>query len=193
MHSSSYPRAGLLALALYCYTWTWGLSLYINVGSCVWVQGCTWRTWLRNLSSAIFENKSSYNESQTNILALLLLLVNCLVLGYLSLNLARLSEIWNWKGCLSKNKCELGTQIFFALCFWLARNNMKICFRKISSAKLKWKKCTRRIKHECFFLHYGWLKLDFILNFPCALIHFSSWCFSFFTFFLQITAICLVS
>ena len=65
----------------------------------------------------------------------------------------------------------------FALCFWLTRNYKKICFRNISSAKLKWNKCTRRIKHDCFFLYYGWLKLDFILNFPCALTHFSSWCF----------------
>ena len=28
---------------------------------------------------------------------------------------------------------------------------MKICFRNISSAKLKWKECSRRIKYDCFF------------------------------------------
>ena len=29
--------------------------------------------------------------------------------------------------------------LIFVLCFWLARNYMKICFRNIHSAKLKWK------------------------------------------------------
>ena len=29
--------------------------------------------------------------------------------------------------------------LIFVLCFWLARNYMKICFRNINSAKLKWK------------------------------------------------------
>ena len=37
---------------------------------------------------------------------------------------------------------------------------MKIWFRNIISAKLKYKKCTRRIKHDLFFLYYSWLKLD---------------------------------
>ena len=63
-------------------------------------------------------------------------------------------QVWPWH-----------TDIF-ALCFWLSRNYMKICFINISSTKLKWKECTRRIKHECFLVLWFRLKLDFILKFP---------------------------
>ena len=88
--------------------------------------------------------------------------------------MAQLSEIWNWKGCLSINKYELGTYIF-APCIWLAQNYMKIWFRNISSAKLKWKECTRRIKHDCFFFCIM-VDSSWIFHSQLPLTHFSS-CF----------------
>ena len=41
---------------------------------------------------------------------------------------------------------------------------MKICFRNISPAKLKWKECPRRIKQDCFSLYYRWFKLDISIS-----------------------------
>ena len=68
----------------------------------------------------------------------------------------------------------------FAPCIWLAHNYMKIWFRNISSTKLKWKGCTRRIKHDCFF-SVSWLTQVgyFILNFPWLIflvVFFANYC-----------------
>ena len=57
---------------------------------------------------------------------------------------------------------------------------MKIWFRNISSTKLKWKGCTRRIKHDCFF-SVSWLTQVgyFILNFPWLIflvVFFANYC-----------------
>ena len=73
-------------------------------------------------------------------------------------------QMWTWH-----------TDIF-ALCFWLARNYMNIWFRNISSGNVKWKECTRRIQHDCFFFCIMVIKLDFILNFPWLIFN-SGWCF----------------
>ena len=80
-----------------------------------------------------------------------LLFVNCVVLGYSSLDtsstirdlklklMLKYKQVWNWR------------TVIFVLCFWLAQNYMKICFRNINSAKFKWKECSKRIKYGCFF------------------------------------------
>ena len=52
---------------------------------------------------------------------------------------------------------------------------MKICFRNISSAKLKWKECTRRIKHDCFFFSaYVMVDSSWIFHSQLPLTHISS-------------------
>ena len=53
---------------------------------------------------------------------------------------------------------------------------MKIWFRNISSAKLKWKECTRRIKHDCCFLFF--CISSWIFHSQLPLTHFFS-CFFF--------------
>ena len=64
-------------------------------------------------------------------------------------------QVWTWY-----------TYIFVP-CIWLAQNYMKILFRNISSAKLKWKVCTRRITYDCFFSVLWLTQVGyFILNFP---------------------------
>ena len=57
--------------------------------------------------------------------------------------------------------------LIFVLCFWLARNYMKICFRNINSAKLKW-------KIFCMLVDSSWI------SFSTPLTHFSWCCFFFF-------------
>ena len=52
---------------------------------------------------------------------------------------------------------------------------MKIWFRNISSAKLKWKGCTTRIKHDCFFFCIM-VDPSWIFHSALPLTHFSS-CF----------------
>ena len=79
---------------------------------------------------------------------------------------------------------------------------MKICFRNISSAKLKWKECTRRIKHDCFFfLHMLWLTQVeyFILNFPWLIFlvafFFANYChlLSFLKNYKVVMSLCILS
>ena len=125
----------------------------------------TWRTWLRNLSSVIFEKKSSYNHKQIFWHCISnLLFVNCIVLGYSSLDIRSTIRDLKLKGMPKYKQVRTWHTDIFTLCFWLPQNYMKIYFRKMSSAKLKWKECTRRIKHDFFFLYYGWLKLDILLS-----------------------------
>ena len=66
------------------------------------------------------------------------------------------------------------------LCFWLAQNYMKICFRNICSANVKWKRCTRRIEHNWFFSVLWLTQVGFLSQLP--LTHLTSWCFFFFFF-----------
>ena len=132
------------------------------------------------------------NQATTNItnkhfgivFPICFLLIALSFLGYLSLSISstirdlklkempKYKQVWPWH-----------TDIF-ALCFWLSRNSMKICFRNISSTKLKWKECQRRNKHN-FFLVLWLTQVRFQFQLP--LTHFSSWCF------LPIIAICLIS
>ena len=125
-------------------------------------------------------------------------------MGYSSLNIS--STIWDLKlKRMSKYKQVWTLRSYiFAPCIWLAQNYMRIWFRNVrsaklkwkgcmriwfrnvSSAKLKWKGCTRRIKHDCLFLYYGWLSWIFHSQLPFWLIFLV-------VFFLPITAICLVS
>ena len=158
----------------------------------------TWRTWLRNLSSAIFEKKPSYNHKQifwhccSN-----LLFVNCIFLGYSSLNIRATIRDLKLKGMPKYKQVWTWHIDLFTLCLWLAQNFMKICFRNMGSAKLEWKERTRRIKHDCFYLYYGWLKLHILFSTSLDLFFyffFVCFLFCFFCcFFLPITAICLVS
>ena len=67
---------------------------------------------------------------------------------------------------------------------------MKVWFRNISSAKLKWKECTRRIKHDCCFFCIM-VESSWIFHSQLPSNHFSI-CF-FCCCFLPITAIFLVS
>ena len=94
-----------------------------------------------------------------------LLFVNCIALGYSSLNISSIIRDLKLKGVPKYKQVWTWHTYIFVLCFWLVQNYTNICFRNISSANVKWKKCTRRIEHDCFFC-IGWLKLDFILNFP---------------------------
>ena len=123
----------------------------------------TWRTWLRNLSSAVFKKKSSYNHKHWHCFSNLLFL-DCTALGYSSLNTGSTIRDLKLKGMPKYKQVWAWHTDIFTLCFWLAQNYMKICFRNTSSAKLKWKECTRRIKHDCFFLYYGWFKLDILFS-----------------------------
>ena len=59
---------------------------------------------------------------------------------------------------------------------------MKICFRNMSSANLKWKEYPKRIKEDCFFCIM--VDSSWIFQSQLPLTHFSS--------FLPITAICWV-
>ena len=103
-----------------------------------------------------------------------LLFVNCIVLGYSSLNISSTIRDLKLKGMPKYKQVWTCYTYIFAPYIWLAHNYMKIWFRNISSAKLRWKGCTRRIKHDCFFfLYYGWLKLD-IFHSQLPLTHFSS-------------------
>ena len=161
----------------------------------------TWRTWLYNtfelsnfwkeIKLQLTNHKQTFWHCFSNFL-----FVNSIVLGYSSLNIS--STIWDLKlKRMSKYKQVWTLRSYiFAPCIWLAQNYMRIWFRNVrsaklkwkgcmriwfrnvSSAKLKWKGCTRRIKHDCLFLYYGWLKLD--ISFSTSLLtHFSS-CFFFF-------------
>ena len=139
----------------------------------------TWRTWLYNkfvLSNFWKEIKlqlTNYEKIFWHCFSNFLF-VNCIVLGYSSLNIS--STIWDLKlkGMLKYKQVWTWCTYIFAPCIWLAQNYMKVWFRNVSSAKLKWKGCTRRIKH---FLHYGWLKLD--TSFSTSLLtHFSSCLFA---------------
>ena len=60
--------------------------------------------------------------------------------------------------------------LIFVLCFWLARNYMKICFRNINSAKLKW-------KIFCMLVDSSWI------SFSTSLDSFFQMLFFFFHFF----------
>ena len=115
-----------------------------------------------------------------------LLFVNCIVLGYSSLNISSTIRDLKLKGMPKYKQVWTCYTYIFAPYIWLAHNYMKIWFRNISSAKLRWKGCTRRIKHDCLFfcimVDSSWIY--FILNFPWLI---------FLVVFLPITAICLVS
>ena len=121
-----------------------------------------------------------------------LLFVNCIVLGYSSLNISSTIRDLKLKGMPKYKQVWTCYTYIFAPYIWLAHNYMKIWFRNISSAKLKWKECTRRIKHDCCsFLYYGWLKLD--ISFSTSIDSFVYLFFCLFVCFLPITDICLVS
>ena len=150
----------------------------------------TWRTWLYNK----FELSNFWKEIKlqlTNYEQIFwhcfcnFLFVNCIVLGYSLLNVS--STIWDLKlkGMPKYKQVWTWCTYIFAPCIWLGQNYMKIWFRNVSSAKLKWKGCTRRIKHDCFFSVLWLTQVGyFILNFPWLI---------FLVVFLPITAICLVS
>ena len=92
-----------------------------------------------------------------------LLFVNCIFLGYSSLNFSSTIRYLKLKEMPKYKHVPTWQTYIFALCFWLGQNYMKICFKNISSAKLQWKKCARGVKHNCFFcimLHSSWISLS---------------------------------
>ena len=140
----------------------------------------TWRTWLYNK----FELSNFWKEIklQTNYKQIFwhcfsnLLFVNCIVLGYSSLNISSTIRDLKLKGMPKYKQVWTCYTYIFAPYIWLAHNYMKIWFRNISSAKLKWKGCTRRIKHDCFFFCIM-VDSSWIFHSQLPLTHFSS-CFS---------------
>ena len=104
-----------------------------------------------------------------------LLFVNCIVLGYSSLNISSTIRDLKLKGMPKYKQVWTCYTYIFAPYIWLAHNYMKIWFRNISSAKLKWKGCTRRIKHDCFFFCIM-VDSSWIFHSQLPLTHFSS-CF----------------
>ena len=124
--------------------------------SCVWVQGVDLKDLIKKFALSSFcKGIKLQLISQTNVLELFFQFV------------------------FSSLHCIAWA---FALCFWLAQNYRKICFRDISFAKLKWKECTRSIINDGF-LYYGWPKLHFILNFPWFIFLVGFFFFFFFFFF----------
>ena len=71
-----------------------------------------------------------------------------IVFGYSSWNISSTIRDLKLEGMPKYKQVWTWYTDIFSLCFWLARNYTKICFRNISSAKLKWKDCSRRIKHS---------------------------------------------
>ena len=109
-----------------------------------------------------------------------LLFVNCIVLDYSSLNTSSTNRNLKLKGMPKYKQVKTWHTDIFVLCFWLAQKYMKICFRNINSAKLKWKECNRIIKHDCFFSVLWLTQVGyFILNFPWLIfliVFFANYC-----------------
>ena len=112
--------------------WTWRTWLYIIASR---FQLCNFR---KEIKLQLITNKY-FGHCVSN-----LLFVNCIVLGYSSLNISSTIRDLKLKG-MPKYK-QVWTWHIFLACLEF----MKIWFRNISSAKLEWKECTRRIK-DCFF------------------------------------------
>ena len=148
----------------------------------------TWRTWFYNkfeLSNFWKEIKLQTNYKQIFWHSFSNLFVNCIVLGYSSLNISSTIRDLKLKGMPKYKQLWACYKYIFAPYIWLTHNYMNFWFRNISSAKLKWKECTRRITHDCFFSVIWLTQVGyFILNFPWLI---------FLVVFLPITAICLVS
>ena len=89
-----------------------------------------------------------------------------MVFGYSLLNISSTIRDLKLEGMPKYKKVWVWHTDIFALWFWVPQNYMKICFRNISSAKLKWKKFTRR--HDCFFFSVlGLTQVGyFIIDFP---------------------------
>ena len=102
-----------------------------------------------------------------------LLFVNCIVFGYSLLNISSTIRDLKLEGMPKYKKVWVWHTDIFALWFWVPQNYMKICFRNISSAKLKWKECTRR--HDCFFFCIR-VNSSWIFHSQLPLTHFYS-CF----------------
>ena len=86
-----------------------------------------------------------------------------MVFGYSLLNISSTIRDLKLEGMPKYKKVWVWHTDIFALWFWVPQNYMKICFRNISSAKLKWKECTRR--HD--FSGLGLTQVGyFIFNFP---------------------------
>ena len=140
----------------------------MNVVSYVWVPGVDmedFEIWTLKFKIKKFKLSNFWKEIKLQLITnkyfgiafttfcLLIALSGLFIVKYSSTikymkmkGMPKYKQVWTWH-----------TDIF-DLYFWLAWNYIKICFRNISSAMLKWKECTGRIKHDCLFQYYGWLK-----------------------------------
>ena len=129
----------------------------------------TWRTWLHNK----FQLSNFWKEMKLQLITNKYLalfsqfVINCIAQGYSSLNINATIRDLKLKGMPRHKQVWTWYTYIFAPCIWLAQNYMKIWFRNISSAKLKWKGCTRRIKYDCFFSVLWLTQVGYFnLNFP---------------------------
>ena len=109
-----------------------------------------------------------------------LLLVNFIVFGYSLLNISSTIRDLKLEGMPKYKKMWAWHTDIFASWFWVSQNYMKICFRNISSAKLKSKEFTRR--HDCFFcirVNSSW-----IFHSQLPLTHFYSFFFAIYWYLL---------
>ena len=137
--------------------------------SCEWVRGVDIKDLINKFELSKFWKEIKLqlitNKYFSIVCCCNLLFVNCIVFGYSLLNISSTIRDLKLEGMPKYKKVWVWHTDIFALWFWVPQNYMKICFRNISSAKLKWKECTRR--HDCFFSVLGLTQVGyFILNFP---------------------------
>ena len=155
--------------------------------SCEWVRGVDIKDLINKFELSNFWKETKLklitNKYFRIVFPICCLLIVWSLFIHSLLNISStIRDLKQLEGMPKYKKCEFDTHIF-ALWFWVPQNYMKICFRNISSAKSKWKECTRR--HNYFFSVLGLTQVGyFILKFNWPI---------FIVVFLPFTAICLVS